>query len=98
MGALIKRKPKENLVPKLVEDNYSKPDVDVKVPSQFQRPVVGDNKVAPVKFEGDVSPDTDVVKDGVKKQMKKGKANTIMTGMFGDTSKANTYSKSLLGG
>jgi hypothetical protein len=44
-----------------------------------------------------VSPDTDVVNDGVNKQMKKGKASTIMTGMFGDTSKANTYSKSLLG-
>ena len=84
------------MVPKLVEDHYPKPDVIV--PPQFKRPVDTNNEIAPIKFEGDVSPDTDVVKDGVNKQMKKGKANTIMTGMFGDTSKANTYSKSLLGG
>lgn len=98
MGSLIRSRPKENLVPKLVEDNYSKPG------EKFKRPSVDGNEVTPVKIEpfkkmeGDVSPDTDVVKDGVNKQMKKGKAGTIITGMFGDTSKANTYSKSLLGG
>jgi hypothetical protein len=85
MGSLIKGKPKESLVPKLIEENYPKPDVSK--PILFDKP-----ELSPI-----VSPDTDVVNDGVNKQMKKGKASTIMTGMLGDTSKANTYSKSLLG-
>jgi len=97
MGSLIRGRPKENLVPKLIEENYTKPDL--------KKPIVDPNiKIESIKnepfkkMEGDVSPDTDIVKDGVNKVIKKGKASTIMTGMFGDTSKANTYSKSLLGG
>ena len=97
MGALIRPKSKQNLVEKLVEENYTKPDL--------KKPIVDPNvKIESIKnepfkkMEGDVSPDTDAVKDGVNKVIKKGKASTIMTGMFGDTSKANTYSKSLLGG
>jgi hypothetical protein len=49
----------------------------------------------------EVSPDTDVVNDGVKKVMKKGEASaqasTIVTGVMGDISKPKFF-KPLLGG
>jgi|TARA_R100000789_G_C2986481_1_gene144945 hypothetical protein len=44
-----------------------------------------------------VSPDTDVVNEGVNKIIKKGKASTIVTGVMGDISKPNVF-KPLLGG
>ena len=44
-----------------------------------------------------VSPDTDVVNEGVKKVMKKGRASTIVTGVMGDISKSEVF-KPLLGG
>ena len=45
----------------------------------------------------EVSPDTDVVNEGVKKVMKKGRASTIVTGVMGDISKSEVF-KPLLGG
>ena len=89
MGALLgKKKPDPVPVPKILEPKL--PIVDslpIKKPSEIKAELLASP-----------SPDTDVVKDGVNKVIKKGKASTIITGMFGDTSKANTYSKSLLGG
>ena len=82
MGALISKKSKQKLV-----DKVEPPQLNLK-PISIDTP-----ELAPI-----VSPDTDVVNEGVDKIMKKGKASTIMTGMFGDTSQANTYSNTLLGG
>ena len=64
-------------------------------PTQTLKMVKPDTKVKPL--EGSVSPDTEVVKDGVNKVMKKGRASTIVTGVMGDESKAKIF-KPLLGG
>ena len=64
-------------------------------PPSTLKMVKPDTKVKPL--EGSVSPDTEVVKDGVNKVMKKGKASTIVTGAMGDESKAKIF-KPLLGG
>ena len=92
MGALIKRKPDIQ--------NPSTTDVNTMMMLSGGKMNVQEAKNA-IQLKppsAEISPDTDIVKDGVDKVMKKGKSSTIMTGMFGDTSKANTYSKSLLGG
>jgi|TARA_R100000049_G_C1949966_1_gene97078 hypothetical protein len=92
MGAIIKPfmpkpRPVPNLKPKMVYDPH-----DVKTASADPKaPNFNPN------YAASVSPDTDVVNEGVNKIIKKGKASTIVTGVMGDISKPNVF-KPLLGG
>ena len=67
----------------------------VKTVTPMVKPIVKTPELKPL--EASVSPDTNVVNEGVNKIMKKGKASTIMTGVMGDVSKPNVF-KPLLGG
>lgn len=88
MGALLgSKKPDPVPVPKILEPKL--PIVDslpIKKPSEIKSELLASP-----------SPDTDVVKEGVNKVMKKGRASTIITGSLGDTSKPTVF-KPLLGG
>ena len=88
MGALLgSKKTNPGLVPDLVETHLPKPvDKPIRKPSEIKAELLASP-----------SPDTDVVKEGVNKVMKKGRASTIITGSLGDTSKPTVF-KPLLGG
>lgn len=88
MGALLGRKKPDPIpVPKILEP---------KLPIVDSLPITKPSKIK-AELLASPSPDTDVVKEGVNKVMKKGKASTIITGMLGDTSKPKVF-KPLLGG
>ena len=93
MGALLgKNKTDPVPVPKILAPKMEYDPHDVKTASADPKaPNFNPN------YAASISPDTDVVNEGVNKVMKKGKASTIITGVMGDTSKPKVF-KPLLGG
>ena len=87
MGAVIKPfMPGKNRVPTQQHINQVKFITGGKVSDSQAANVL---QLKPPSAE--VSPDTNVVNEGVNKIMKKGKASTIVTGVMGDVSKPNVF-------